>query len=115
MDETKKSAPDSGGGQLPGRVGKEGERGSQGAVQAMVPILTSAHPLRHIRTDWASRNALAVALGVHVDTIHRRATAAGVRTRLEVTDQHRCRVMYLVADVRDRMLNDKTDSAGGAQ
>ena len=97
-----------------GRKAREGEM-PKDASQSAVQILTSAHPLRHIRTDWATRTELAKALEVHVDTIHRRASAAGVRTKVMVTDQHRCRVMYLVADVRDRMLNDKTNTAGGAQ
>jgi hypothetical protein len=70
-------------------------------------ILNSVEPtdkLRHIRTtEWASRSELASALEIHVDTVHRRALAAGVATRIEVTPARRCRVLYLVEDVRQKM------------
>jgi len=63
--------------------------------------------LRHIRTEWAPRAPLAAALGCHEDTFHRRATAAGVRTQVEVTAARRCRVLYLVGDVRELMLRQE--------
>lgn len=63
--------------------------------------------LRHIRSEWAPRAPLAAALQVHEDTFHRRARAAGVRTQLEVTPSNRCRVLYLVGDVRELMLGQE--------
>lgn len=69
-------------------------------------IVNSDQPLRHIRSDWASKAELSAALRIHPDTVHRRASALGVRTRLEVTARHRCRVMYWVDDVRRLMLQE---------
>lgn len=63
--------------------------------------------LRHIRSEWAPRAPLAAALDLHEDTFARRARAVGVRTQLEVTPSNRCRVLYLVGDVRELMLGQE--------
>lgn len=95
MGDTKKCAP---GRQATGR-NREKESSAQ-PLASMSAILLASQPLPHIRTAWATRTELAVALGVHVDTVDRRLRRAGVSSRLVVTPQNRCRREFDVAQVR---------------
>lgn len=90
----------------PAAATAERPEGRSALTWTAAEILNSVEPndkLRHIRTEWASRSELASALEIHVDTVHRRCLAAGVATRIEVTPARRCRVLYLVDDIRQKL------------
>lgn len=86
-----------------GRKAREGEM-PKDAIQSAVQILTSAHPLRHIRTDWATRTELAKAFEVHPDTVTRRCRRAGVAERIVLNPKHRAQAEFLVGDVLGKLL-----------
>ena len=95
MGDTKESAP---GRQATGR--KRELESSPQCLASITSILMASRALPHIRTEWATRTELAVALGVHPDTISRRMERANIASRLVVTDQNRCRREFDVAQVR---------------
>ena len=73
------------------------------AIQSMAAILTDHKPLAHIG-EWGTRIQLAKALSCDIGTVSRRCRKAGVTERLVVTDGHRTRVEFLMADVRTKLL-----------
>lgn len=83
-----------------GAAGTLGVPALEWSAQQILGAGQGEDKLRHIRSEWAPRGLLASALEIHEDTLHRRAKAAGVRTKLEVTAGNRCRVLYLVGDLR---------------
>ncbi len=85
--------------QAMGRSGRE-VRLPMDAIQSMAGILTDAKPLAHISTEWVTRSQLAVAFSCDVGTVSRRCRKAGVAERLVVTEGHRARIEFLMADVR---------------
>jgi hypothetical protein len=100
MNSRKESAP---GWQAMGRSGSE-VRVSVDAIQSMAAILTDHKPLAHISSEWGTRIQLAKALSCDIGTVSRRCRKAGVTERLVVTDGHRARVEFLMADVRTKLL-----------
>lgn len=100
MNDAKKSAP---GRQATGRDGKQ-EETRPTALGAMAQILSDAEKLRHIRSEWATRLQLALAMEVHPDTVARRCRRAGVQERVVLTPEHRARSEFLMEDVRDLLV-----------
>ena len=99
MEPKNESAP---GWQAMGRSGKSREV-STGAIQSMASILTDRKPLAHISSEWGTRSELAAALSCDIGTVSRRCRKAGVAERLVVTDKHRAKIEFLMADVRAKL------------
>lgn len=100
MDEQKESA-------LAGKQQGAQERQEENrpnALESMAAILSDSQRLRHIRTEWATRQELALALECHGDTVARRCRRAGVRERVVLTPEHRARSEFFMRDVRDLLL-----------
>jgi hypothetical protein len=100
MNSRKESAPTSR--EAVGRSGSE-VRLPTGVIRSMAAILTDHKPLAHIG-EWGTRIQLATALSCDIGTVSRRCRKAGVTERLVVTDGHRARVEFLMADVRTKLL-----------
>jgi hypothetical protein len=92
-----------------GAAGTLGLPALEWSAAQILGVAQGGNKLRHIRTEWAPRAPLAAALQLHEDTFARRARAAGVKTQIEVTAGHRCRVLYAVADVRRMMLGEESE------
>lgn len=80
------------------------EENRPNALGTMVAILSDRQRLRHIRTDWVTRQELALALECHPDTVARRCRRVGVKERIVLTPEHRARSEFLLEEVRNLLL-----------
>lgn len=101
MDESSKECAPSR--QATGREGKQ-EDNRPNALGTIVAILSDSQRLRHISTEWATRQELALALECHPDTVARRCRRVGVNERIVLTPEHRARSEFFMRDVRDLLL-----------